>query len=293
MSKGSSAAANRPKFRDIKLLVQGIIRADATGTIMRIGDQNNLGKLYAMKVVKRDEPADDLYVELARCHCEASAKVSHPALLGYYDFQTRRQWFKVVRAELLMEYVVGKSIDQLPDLELAHLVQIFRQAAAGLAHLHRREMRHGDLQPSHIMLTRSGEVKVLGYGLNLLSDPLRANFKFNRAYLAPEQAKAKAVSDKADIYSLGAVMYQAMTGQPANIGRRAEGELEKIPTPSRLNPAISPLMNNILVHCLQSQPDKRPASMYDLQLKLDEAAKEMGADEVSLKGLAIGEEKEG
>jgi hypothetical protein len=51
-------------------------------------------------------------------------------------------------------------------------------------------------------------------------------------------------------------------------------------------------MNNILVHCLQSQPDKRPASMYDLQLKLDEAAKEMGAGEVSLKGLAIGEEKE-
>lgn len=292
MTKESSASAPKPKFRDIKILVQGILHSDATGTVMRIGDQNALGRRYAMKVIKRDDPADDLYVELARCHCEASSKMGNPALLHYYDFQLQRKWFKVVRAELLMEYVVGKSLDQLPDLGLGHLVQIFRQTAAGLAHLHRRDMLHGDLQPSHIMLTRQGEVKVLGYGLNLLPDVHREKFSFNRAYLAPEQARAKVVTDKADIYSLGAVMYQAMTGHHANVGRRAQGELEKIPLPAKLNPAITPSLNNLLVSCLQSQPDKRPASMYDLQVKLDEIAKEMGTHELSLKGLALPEEKE-
>lgn len=288
MAKGA-AVSGRPTFGGIKVLVEGVLHADDSGTIVRIGDQRAMGKKYAMKVVRREEPGDDLYVELARCHCEASQKLGHPALLKYHDFRLKRSWFKVVGAELLMEYVAGKSLDGLTGLGAGHLVQVFRQAAAGLAHMHRRDVRHGDLQPAHLLLSRSGEVKVLGYGLNLLSPGAREKFPFARAYLAPEQAKAKLVSDKADVYSLGAVMYHLLTGQSANVGRRAEGDLEKIPRPARLNPAIVGALDELLIGCLQSQPQRRPESMYAVSQVLDEVAKEMGTAELSLRGLAAGE----
>lgn len=292
MSKGSSGG-DKVAFSGMKILVQGIIHSDASGTIMRIGDQNALGKRYAMKVVKRDDPADDLYVELAKCHYTASQKMGHPSLLKYHDFQLKRSWFKVVRAELLMEYVAGKAIDKLPKVGVGHQVQIFRQAVAGLAHLHRRDMRHGDLQPSHVLLTKNGDVKVLGYGLNLLPAPLLEKFNFNRGYMAPEQSKRKSVSDKADVYSFGAIMYQLLTGQSANQGRRAQGEVEKLPIPARLNTAVTADLSNLVVSCLSTHPDKRPASMYDLQVKLDAIAKDMGVSEISLKGLATEDEEKG
>ncbi len=290
----SKATTDGPKFSGLKFLVEGILHTDDSGTIMKIGDQGAMGKPYALKVVKRESADDDVYVELAKAHYSASQKLSHPTLLKYFDFRPKRSWFKVTGAELLMEFVAGKPIDQLPKLGVAHLALIFRQAATGLNHLHRRNMRHGDLRPDHILLTKTGEVKVIGFGLNLLPPVALEKFAFSKAYQAPEQHKAKIVSDRADVYSFGAIMYKTVTGHSPNSGGRGRGDLEqKLPEPSRVNPAVTAPFNELILACLNTHAPKRPDSIYDVQLKLDAVVKDMGAESFNLKGLAADQPAEG
>lgn len=278
-----TSSDDRPQLSGMKFLVESIVKTDDTGTVMLIADQGQLGRRYALKVIKRADESSDVHLALAKAACEASAKLGHPVPVKYHDFQSRKKWFRTDRGELLMEYVPGKSLDQLEDLSLDQLVLIFQKVAAGLAHMHRRGVRHGDLSPKHVMLTKAGEVKILGYGLTLVSGPLREQYKGTRLYQAPEQIRGKILGDRSDIYALGALMYHLMTGQPANIGGRAKGDVEKITLPTRLNPAISASLNSLLVACLQSDPPNRPETMYEVSRRLDAIVQEMNLDSSLLK----------
>ncbi len=276
---------DHPRISGLNYLVESVLNTDDHASVMRIGAEKSLGKTYAMKVVKREEPEDQIYIDLARACYESSAKLSHPAILAYHDFQTKRSWFRIARADLLMEYVDGKSLDKMEGLEVGALVLIFREVATAMAHMHRRGVRHGDLKPSNVMLAKSGEVKVLGYGRSAIEDKSRLNGTWTNA--APEQVKSFTIDDRTDIYTLGATMYHALTGRRANVGKRAKGEVEKIPTPETLNPSIPSSLNALVITCLQSNPAKRPESMFDIQQALDPIARELGAEASQLKGLTL------
>lgn len=284
----AASGDGRTQLSGMKFLVESILSTDDSGTVMLIADQGQLGRRYALKVIKREDEKSDVHLALARGASEASAKLGHAVPLKYHDFQTKKKWFRVDRGELLMEYVPGKSLDALGDLTLDQLMVVFQKVAAGLSHMHRRGVRHGDLAPKHVMLTKTGEVKLLGYGLALVPAPLREQFKGARLYQAPEQIRGRILGDRSDIYALGALMYHQMTGQPANVGGRAKGEAGKISLPTRLNPAIPASLNNLLVACLQSDPPKRPETMYEVSQRLDAIVQEKGLDDSLLKGAIPG-----
>ncbi|QDV32848.1 serine/threonine-protein kinase [Tautonia plasticadhaerens] len=286
MSKASADA--RPQLAGMKFLVEALLDAEGSGKVVRIGDRTQPGRRYALKFINREGPDDDVDLARAKAACEASAKLGHPVPLRYHDFRVKRKWvwFGPGRGELLMEFVPGKAIDAVPDLSLDQLVLIFQKVASGLAHMHRRSVRHGDLAPRRILLTRTGDVKLLGYGLAQVPPALREQYKGERRYMAPEQIRGKILGDRTDVYSLGAVMYHQMTGQPANVGGRSKGDVEKIPLPARLNPAIGASLNNLLVGCLQSDPPKRPETMYEVSQRLDAIVTEMGLDDSLLRGVA-------
>ncbi len=289
-----------PRLSALKFLVEKVIHTDASGTILRIGDQASLGKQYAMKVISRteageDEPEDDepggkrktgsapdpeafdAAIERARAAAEASPKLGHPTAMKYYDFRTKRNWlFQVNRAELLMEYVNGLSLNKLKDPQLADLVLIAYQAAGGLAHMHRRGVLHGDVTPAHLMLSRAGQVKILGYGLSGLKN--RDHAGFAKRYCAPEQASGNEITEKSDIYNFGATFYHLLTGKPPNSS--------KMTTPQALNPRISTTLNNLIVTCLKAAPDKRPDSMFDVSEELKKVVESLGVSEKSLRGVA-------
>ena len=87
-------------------------------------------RLYALKVVNREEPKDDARLERCRASAEASSKLKHPSILMYHDFRVRKSWFRVVRSELLMEHVAGKSLDKMEGkLKLKDWVLIFKHIA--------------------------------------------------------------------------------------------------------------------------------------------------------------------
>lgn len=274
-----------PKLAGMKFRVEGVLDSEGEGTVVRIGDQNDLAKPYALKVIKCEGAESAAELDRARAAVEASAKLGHPAALRYHDFRIKKKYVVVPdRGELLMEFVDGRSLDKIEGLEVGPATLIFRQLAAVLNHMHRRGVRHGDLKPSHVMLSRAGQVKTLGYGLNLLKN--RNVKRGTTRYMAPEQMKENVVDEKTDLYNLGATIYQVLTGRPANVGGRAVGEGGKIPMPTALNPKVSGKLNNLVVACLQSNPHKRPEGAFNVEQELNGLIQEMGLDDGSLRGLA-------
>jgi serine/threonine-protein kinase len=283
------ASDGAPKLAGMKYLVESILSTGEKDTVMRIGDQGNLGKPYALKVIRREDKGDDVRLACARAAVEASPKLGHPALLHYHDFRLRKAWLVVVkRGELLMEFVDGQSLDHIKGLKIAPLALIFRQVAAAVAHMHRRGVRHGDIKPSHIMLARNGQVKVLGYGLSIVRETDKESPLGTKAYMAPEQSKGRALDEKTDIYSLGATMYHLLTGRP--FPRRDDGE-GKAPAPAAVNHNIPIDLSNLVVSCLSSHPPKRPEDMTIVRDRLDAIVKTLGVHDDQLKGLAKAEKE--
>lgn len=285
-------SATGPKLSSLKYMVEGVLDSEGEGTVVRIGDQSDLGKPYALKFIKRESAEDDAELDRAQAAVEASAKLGHPVALRYHDFRLKKKFLIIPdRGELLMEFVDGRSLDKLGTLEVGPATLVFRQLAAVLNHMHRRGVLHGDIKPSLVMLSNGGQVKTLGYGLNLLKN--RGVKRGTTQYMAPEQMKGNVVDEKTDLYNLGATMYQLLTGRSANVGNRAMGEAGKIPIPTALNPKISSKLNNLIVACLQSNPHKRPEGAFNVEQELTALVQEMGLDESSLRGLARVREREG
>ncbi|MEO6810752.1 MAG: serine/threonine-protein kinase [Isosphaeraceae bacterium] len=284
-------ATASPKLSSLKYLVSSILGTDGNATVMLVTDKEPGGGRYALKIVKREEPEDDLDVERLRAEYEASGKLNSPSILKAFDFCAKRSWtFQVIRGELLMEYVDGKPLSAFDDpMPIDAGVLLFLKVAGALAHMHRRGVFHGDLRPSKILLGRNGSVKVRGYGLSLVDAKLLVQFKPNRNYASPEQSKEKLLDEKTEIYALGATFYHIFTGlAPGGVMGRTEGR--KLAIPSSVNPRIPSALNNLLVTCLQSNPHKRPATLEDVKIQLEELSKSLAVDEDALAGLAVREE---
>ena len=123
--------------------------------------------------------------------------------------------FRIRKVHLLTEYVNGKTLDICPAIPLPQLVQIFERIAAGLVHMHRRNICHADLKPNNIMLSRAGEVKIIDFGLARVRGEQRERIQGTPEFMAPEQVKHKMINDRTDIYNFGITMYRMVTWRPA------------------------------------------------------------------------------
>jgi serine/threonine protein kinase len=276
-----------PKLARMKTRKVATLDDEPPGTVLLVRDTGDFDHQYALKLIEpeEDKPVDAAAIARARATFEAAGKLNHRALVTVHDFRVKKKLFRTVGAELLMEAVDGKSLDQLDSAKVTvgQWVQVFREVAAALAQMHRRKVLHGNLSPSKILVSRGGRVKILGFGQTFDGSEAPANSK---KYLAPERLKGAPPSERADLYGLGAVLYRCLTGKVANIGKRAEGDVEKISTPSALNPKVPAALNNLVVSCLQSHPPRRPAGAYEVQQALDELADTLKVDEDALAGLA-------
>ncbi|MFO0888638.1 MAG: serine/threonine-protein kinase [Isosphaeraceae bacterium] len=273
-----------PSFSAIKYRVVNELGEGAGSKIFLISDKNAGGKRYALKIIRKQEPEDDIYIEQAQNEYEASQKLNHPAIAKIYDFRRKKSWFKVTGAELLMEYVDGKSLDEVEAPELGQLVLIFNHVASALAHMHRRGVFHGDLKPHNIMLSKNGQVKLIDFGTAWIRGQDKNRIQGTPQYMAPEQAVEKTVDEKTDIYNFGATMYRMFTGRFVQQAIPKPGEERKVTLPSKLNPRLPADLNTLIVACLQGDREKRPSGMFEVRDQLGKIAKGMGLDDVDLKG---------
>src|SRR4051812_37516813 len=196
--------SSTPKLSGMKYRVVNELGAGAGSKIFLISDKTAGGKRYALKIVRKNEPEEDIYIQQAKTEYEAAQKLNHPAIAKIYDFRQKKKWFKVTGAELLMEYVDGKSLDEVEAPELGQLVLIFSHVASALAHMHRRGVFHGDMKPHNIMLSKTGQVKLIDFGTAWIRGQDKNRIQGTPQYMAPEQAVEKTVDEKTDIYNFGA-----------------------------------------------------------------------------------------
>jgi serine/threonine-protein kinase len=201
----SNASTDSPKLSEMQFRIVKPIGTGAGSRVFQIADSKK-GGYYALKIVKRQEADDEIYIAQAMQEAEVGPKLNHPNIMRIYDHRVKRAWFKVATVELLMEFIDGLALDELEMPERGQLVLIFGQVASALGHMHRRGVYHGDLKPGNIMLSKDGVVKVIDFGTAWIKDQDKQRVQGTPQYMAPEQAKEKVVNEKTDLYNLGATM---------------------------------------------------------------------------------------
>jgi serine/threonine-protein kinase len=278
--------SDTPRLSSMKYRVVKPLGTGAGSTILEISDKTGGGKRYALKVVKRQDEDDDVYVEQAKVEYEAAQKLNHPVIAKIYDMRLKRSWFKLSGVELLMEYVEGKTLDEIEAPEMGQIVLMFCQVASAMNHMHRRGVFHGDLKPSNIMLSKNGQVKLIDFGTAWIRGKEKNRAGGTPQYVAPEQVTEKTVDIKTDIYNFGATMYRMFTGRFANQGLPKAGEsgARKLVAPTQINPKLPTALNDLILSCLEYSPERRPNSMFEIGQQLSGVAKSIGLEEVDLKG---------
>ena len=292
----SNATTESPKLAEMQFRIVKPIGTGAGSRVFQIADTKK-GGYYALKIVKRQEADDEIYIAQALQEAEVGPKLNHPNIMRIFDHRVKRAWFKVATVELLMEFIDGLALDELEMPERGQLVLMFVHVASALGHMHRRGVYHGDLKPGNIMLSKDGEVKVIDFGTAWIKGQDKQRVQGTPQYIAPEQARDRVVNEKTDLYNLGATMYRMFTGHHANGAgmpgddAAAIGPRGKIRPPIKLDPKIPGTLNETIMACLQTSPDARPAGAFEVEAQLKAVAKYMNVKTDDLKGVV--EEEEG
>jgi serine/threonine protein kinase len=275
MSAGVKAIG---KFQVINTLGSG-----AHSTILQIRRHTD-SKNYALKVVPIADRAHFKFLQQAQHEFRIAQMLDHPNLIKIYALETVRDWiFRIRKIHLLLEYVNGKTLDTLPRIPVPKLVQIFVQVAAAMVHMHRRGVLHADLKPNNIMLSRTGEVKVIDFGLAWVKGENKGRVQGTPEYMAPEQARQGIVTEQTDVYNFGATMYRLVTFRhpPSTLA-----QVNSLPINSKTwsqilkpvqeyVPNAPPELCQLIHRCLEYNAHKRPERMSEIQGTLDHLADEL------------------
>jgi len=233
-------------------------------------------QLYALKHVVRTDPKDIRFVEQMEQEFEISRQFVHPNLRRTFDLKINKSMLvKVTEAFLLMELVDGKALDVKPPETLLQAIDIFIQAARGLQAMHNLGYVHCDIKPNNILHNEDGTVKVIDFGQSCKVGTIKERIQGTPDYISPEQVKRKPVTNKTDIFNLGATLYWAATNKNIptlyTLDRSDNSFLmtDSIPTPQELNPAVPAALSNVIMECISTNPAKRPESMDQLITRLE------------------------
>jgi eukaryotic-like serine/threonine-protein kinase len=264
-----------------KFQVVGPLGTGAHSSILHVR-RNADSKHYALKVVPIDGPDDQKFLDQAEHEFKVAQMLDHPNLIKIYALEEQKDWlFRVKKVHVLIEFVNGKTLDQLPRISLPRLVQIFERIAAGLVHMHRRQVCHGDLKPNNAMLSRTGEVKVIDYGLAWIKGQGKDRVQGTPEYMAPETAKNKMVNERTDIYNFGALMYRMTTWRlpPPTVsvedgGMPIDAKMwERLYKPvTEFTPDAPKALCDLIQQCLSYKAAARPERASEVQGALDHLA---------------------
>jgi len=233
-------------------------------------------QVYALKHVKREDPKDIRFVEQMEAEFEISRQFTHPNLRRSYDLKiVKTLLVKVTEAFLVMELFDGKPLDVRPPKSVIEAIDTFVQAAQGIQAMHTMGYVHCDIKPNNILRNEAGQVKVIDFGQSCKIGTIKERIQGTPDYIAPEQVKRKPVSHKTDIFNLGATIYWALTGKniptlyTAGQGEHAFVVDDRIETPSELNPTVPQALSNLVMECIASKPEKRPAGLDQVISRLE------------------------
>jgi len=251
------------------------IAAGGMGEVFRAHDAV-LAREVAIKVLHRSLAGDQAFVDRFRREARAAAGLSHPNVVAVYDWGAVDGVYYMV-----MEYVRGRAsrelLNQYGKLEPAQAAEMIRQTLLALGHAHQQGLVHRDIKPENIMITTDGVVKVTDFGLaRAFADGRQTQagtVTGTVQYLAPEQIRGEPADPRSDLYSLGIVTYELLTGKLPFTGETAMSIAykhlsDRVPKPSAVVPSLPEDLNGFVTSATERDRELRPESAEAMRLDI-------------------------
>jgi serine/threonine-protein kinase len=233
----------------------------------------------AIKILKEEYLGDPNFIARFRSEAKSAALVEHEGIANVFDYGE-----DAGSAFLVMELVPGESLSRILEREKRlseeRVLDIVAQTARALGAAHARGLVHRDIKPGNLLITPEGRVKITDFGIARVGDqvPLTKTGQVMGTvqYLAPEQATGKASTAQTDMYSLGVVAYEALSGKRPFTGENqmaiAMAHINEMPP--ALPETIDPRVQNLVLSCLAKKPNQRPESAVTLAIRAEALLRE-------------------
>ncbi|MCK6077439.1 Stk1 family PASTA domain-containing Ser/Thr kinase [Paenibacillus silvae] len=236
-----------------------------------------LNRNVAIKVLRQQFVHDEEFIRRFRREAQSAASLSHPNVVSIYDVGQEDDVHYIV-----MEYVEGKNLNEIikerAPLQVDEAVHIASQIADALDHAHHNQIIHRDIKPHNILIGRNGRVKVTDFGIaravTSTTITQTGSVVGSVHYFSPEHAKGIVTGEKSDLYSLGIVLYQMLTGQLPFLGESPISVAlkhlqEEFDEPRKFNPLIPQSVENVILKSMRKNPQERYQSAKEMQNDLE------------------------
>ncbi len=237
-----------------------------------LAHDEELGRSVAVKVLPPHLAADDVFRARFVREARLAGRLSHPNIVRVYDAGEAEG-----RPFIVMEYVPGSSLAEAGRLEADRVVALGVQACAGLQHAHESGLVHRDVKPANLLVRDDGVLKIVDFGIARAAESTRhtqaGTLLGTAAYLAPEQLAGRDATPASDVYSLGAVLYELLTGRTpyafSSLAELAAKQVDGSIAPVRdVAPRVPAELEAAVMHALARDPSFRPASAAELAHEL-------------------------
>ncbi|WP_458458644.1 Stk1 family PASTA domain-containing Ser/Thr kinase [Pseudobutyrivibrio sp.] len=269
------------------MITQGVFIADRYEVIDKVGaggmsdvyraKDHILGREVAIKILKQEFSEDATFVAKFRTEAQSAAGLEHPNIVNIYDVGSENGMYFIV-----MEYVEGITlktyIEKKGQLNFKEAISIAIQVGRGIEAAHQKGIIHRDIKPQNIIISTEGKVKVTDFGIARAasSNTIHADVMGSVHYSSPEQARNGFVDGKSDIYSLGIVMYEMVTGRVPFDGDNTvaiaiQHLQEEMVAPSAYAPDLPISLEKIILKATMKSPDRRYPTISDMLMDLKKA----------------------
>ena len=246
---------------------------------VHLGRDSRLGRAVAVKMLRPDLARDPSFQARFRREAHSAASLNHPSVAAVYD-TGEDQYLGNPVPYIVMEYVEGSTLRDLMSsgnrLVPERALEIVDGVLEALAYSHAQGIVHRDIKPANVMLTPSGAVKVMDFGIARAMDDMGATMTQTSAvigtaqYLSPEQARGQQVDARSDLYSTGCLLYELLTGRPPFVGDSpvsvAYQHVRENPVPpSQLDPDVPTSIDAIVLKALAKEREQRYQSADEMR----------------------------
>ncbi len=275
--------------------LEAVVGRGGMSTLFRATDLRN-GRQVAVKVPHPEMESDPVLLERFRREAEIGQQLDHPGVVKTYDGEERSRLYMVI------EWVEGRLLrailNEQRKLPVERAVHFALEMCDALDDMHKHGVVHRDLKPENVMVGAEDHIKLIDFGIAMKEDARRITHTTitpalgTPDYISPEQVKGQCGDQRSDIYALGAMLYEMLTGQPPFTGPNPlavmNERLLNDPAPAReINPEIPPALEEILFRALERDPRHRYATAHEMAWDLehqDQVGLEDSADRPTLHG---------